>query len=395
MALLSSDYSKVLPIISSYYTVKDMQAHPKEDATRFLIAESDIGKTFPKFLDELSKSAMIATARRTNYESRLMPTISSTAVIAENAVIITVSKIAKTKPGGKNRVPVHLSLFFAAIIMILVDGVYRSNFVFAQAFLQDQLLIVGVYTMSLMGILGIHEMGHMIATKWHGIKASWPYFIPGVPGILPTFGAMIQIRSSMINRNVQFDVGIAGPIAGLLVAIIASVYGSSMSVLVPLDHAPLLLDGLQLIEMKSSIIMLAALQLTGNAGIGQDAVLIMSPVMFAAWFGFLITFLNLMPAWQLDGGHLVRAALGVHWHRILTYSSIGVLFGLQFYPMAMLVLILSMRSPESTPLDDVSKLSAKRKALFWVAIALAVLCAPVFDSAMYAPLPTGLFSFLP
>jgi membrane-associated protease RseP (regulator of RpoE activity) len=238
-------------------------------------------------------------------------------------------------------------------------------------------------------------MGHMIATKWHGIKSSWPYFIPGVPGILPTFGAMIQIRSSMINRNVQFDVGIAGPIAGLLVAVIASVYGSSMSVLVPLDHAPLLLDGLQLIEMKSSIIMLAAFQLTGNAGIGQDAVLIMSPVMFAAWFGFLITFLNLMPAWQLDGGHLVRAALGVRWHKILTYSSIGVLFGLQFYPMAMLVLILSMRSPESTPLDDVSKLSAKRKALFWVAIALAVLCAPVFNSAMYAPLPNGLFSFLP
>ncbi|MGI0005539.1 MAG: site-2 protease family protein, partial [Nitrososphaera sp.] len=68
--------------------------------------------------------------------------------------------------------------------------------------------------------------------------------------------------------------------------------------------------------------------------------------------------------------------------RILTYSSIGVLFGLGFYPMAFLVLIIAMRAPESTPLDDVSPLSKKRRVLFWVAIALAVLCAPLPDEAL-------------
>ena len=120
----------------------------------------------------------------------------------------------------------------------------------------------------------------------------------------------------------------------------------------------------------------------GEAASSDNTVLIASPVLFAAWIGFLITFLNLMPAAQLDGGHIVRSALGVRWHRILTYSSIGVLFGLGFYPMAFLVLLIAMRAPESTPLDDVSPLSKKRKALFWVAIALAVLCAPLPDEAL-------------
>ncbi len=393
MALfLNGDYSKALPVVSSFYTIRDMQRHSKEDAVRFLIAESDISKTFPGFLKELAKMDMIATAKRAKYVSRLIPTISSSTLTVENGVTITISKVTRTKRGRKYLVPIPIVLFFAAMAAILVDGVYRSQVEFAQAFIHDQLLLVGVYTMTLMGILGVHEMGHMIATRWHGIRASWPYFIPGIPGIFPTFGAMIQIRSSMINRNVQFDVGVAGPIAGLIVTVIASVYGSSISVLVPIDDAQDLFDGLNLMRINSNIIMLATFHLTGNMGIGEDVVLVMSPVLFAAWLGFLITFLNLLPAWQLDGGHLVRSALGVQWHRILTYSSVGVLFGLRFYPMAMLVLILSMRAPESTPLDDVTPLSKKRKVLFWVALALAVLCAPVFGTAVYTPLPTGIFS---
>jgi Zn-dependent protease len=111
----------------------------------------------------------------------------------------------------------------------------------------------------------------------------------------------------------------------------------------------------------------------------------MSPVLFAAWVGFLITFLNLLPAWQLDGGHLARSALGVRWHRVLTYSSVGVLTGLGYFIMAAFVLLFSSRAPESTPLDDVSPLSKKRKVLFWVAIALAVLCAPL-PAEIFRPL---------
>src|SRR5437899_12597712 len=86
-----------------------------------------------------------------------------------------------------------------------------------------------------MGILGIHELGHIIASKKHRLRVSWPYFIPGIPviGFVPTFGALIMSRGLIVNRNVLFDVGISGPIAGLVVAVIVSTYGAYLSPLMP------------------------------------------------------------------------------------------------------------------------------------------------------------------
>ncbi|MGI0018858.1 MAG: site-2 protease family protein [Nitrososphaera sp.] len=377
---VNGGYSRAVPAVSSFYTILDTQRHPTGDAVRFLIAENEIYSTFPKLLRELAKEGMIATAKRARYSSRLMPTLSSANLTVENRVVITVSKIQSARPRSKYLTSIPVILFLATLTVVFIDGLYKSGSDFTRLFVQDPILLAVVYTMSLLGILGVHEMGHMIANKWHGIRTSWPYFIPGIPGFfIPTFGAMIVTRSAMTNRNVLFDVGISGPIAGLIVTMVVSVYGASISVIIPDDQAQ---DIGGLMPLRSSILMTATLQLAGQDAASSDSVLIMSPVLFAAWVGFFITFLNLMPAAQLDGGHIVRSALGVRWHRILTYSSIGVLFGLGFYPMAFLVLIIAMRAPESTPLDDVSPLSKKRKALFWVAIALAVLCAPLPDEAL-------------
>lgn len=375
---LNGDFSRAAPIVSSFYTIVDTQKHPSEEAIRFLIAESSIQDTFPKMLRELAGVGMIATAKRVKYESRLMPTLSSSTLNVENGIVVTVSKLFRAKPRNKYLAYLPALLFSATLIVVFIDGLFRSDSEFARAFIQDPLLIAAVYTMSLMGILGVHEMGHMIANRWHGIRTSWPYFIPFIPGLfIPTLGALIVSRANMTNRNVLFDVGISGPIAGLIVTIIVSVYGSYTSVLISAEEAEELLQGLQLMPLNSSMLMMATHYLAGNAEANGDAVLVMSPVLFAAWVGFFITFLNLMPAAQLDGGHIVRATLGVRWHRILTYSSVGVLIGLQFYVMAFLVLFIASRAPESTPLDDVSPLSKKRKMLFWVAMALAVLCAPI------------------
>ncbi len=378
---VNGDYSRAVPAVSSFYTILDTQRHPTGDAVRFLIAENEIYSTFPKLLRELAREGMIATAKRARYSSRLMPTLSSANLTVENRVVITVSRIQGAKDRSRRLKSLPLILFIAVLAIVFVDGIYRS-LDFTTLIARDPLLLAAVYTMSLLGILGVHEMGHMIANKWHGIRTSWPYFIPGIPGIIPTFGAMIVMRSHMTNRNVLFDVGISGPIAGLIVTLVVSVYGASISVIIPADQAQ---DSGGLVPLRSNILMMATMQVSGNGGeaaSSENTVVIASPVLFAAWIGFLITFLNLMPAAQLDGGHIVRSALGVRWHRILTYSSIGVLFGLGFYPMAFLVLLIAMRAPESTPLDDVSPLSKKRKALFWVAIALAVLCAPLPDEAL-------------
>jgi membrane-associated protease RseP (regulator of RpoE activity) len=186
----------------------------------------------------------------------------------------------------------------------------------------------------------------------------------------------------MTNRNVMFDVGIAGPIAGLIVTIIVSIYGSSISTLITVQEAERLFGENQLgpLPFGESLLMIGTVHLTGMAV--EGTVLVMSPVLFAAWLGFLITFLNLLPAWQLDGGHLARSALGVRWHKVLTYASIAILFALRFYPMALLVLFFSMRAPESAPLDDVTPLSARRKALFFVALGIAIACAPIPASLM-------------
>jgi membrane-associated protease RseP (regulator of RpoE activity) len=103
----------------------------------------------------------------------------------------------------------------------------------------------------------------------------------------------------------------------------------------------------------------------------------MSPLLFAAWLGFLITFLNLLPAWQLDGGHMARALFGRKWHQIATYASMGVLAVLGYWFMALFILFLSTRSKDARPLDDISPLSKNRKRMFVVVVILGFLCAPL------------------
>ena len=120
--------------------------------------------------------------------------------------------------------------------------------------------------------------------------------------------------------------------------------------------------------------MSASLAIFGKGGTGHEV--IMTPMLFAAWFGFLITFLNLLPAWQLDGGHMARTLLNSKMHRYATFGSIAILFLLQYYFMAIFILILSSRNPSATPLDSVSPLSRNRKLAYFGIIGLAVLCAP-------------------
>jgi len=157
--------------------------------------------------------------------------------------------------------------------------------------------------------LGVHESGHLIAAKKHKIKASWPYFIPGVPVFgIPTFGALIQSKGLTINRDILFDVAIAGPIAGLVIAIIVCIFGAYTSPEISNELADELFKESQLMKMNMPLLMSISLDVFDKGG--KDTQVVMSPIMFAAWLGFLITFLNLLPAWQLDGGHRARALFG-------------------------------------------------------------------------------------
>ena len=227
--------------------------------------------------------------------------------------------------------------------------------------------------------MGVHEAGHLIAAKWHKIKTTWPYFIPGVPVFgIPTFGAFIQSRGLTVNRDILFDIAIAGPVAGLVVAIVVSAFGAYTSPVIDSQIAEQMFGTSQLVQMNENLIMMGMLELFDKSG--DNVEVIMSPIMFAAWLGFLITFLNLLPAWQLDGGHMSRVILGQKWHKIATYGSMGVLVLLNYWMMAILILILSSRSKDAQPLDDISPLSRNRKLVYIGVIALAILCAPIPNS---------------
>ncbi|HVZ62701.1 MAG TPA: site-2 protease family protein [Candidatus Nitrosotalea sp.] len=285
--------------------------------------------------------------------------------------------VSRFEPPKSRRSWIPRTLFAATIMTVMIDGYYRAMSANSIVKGDDPFYVAILYTASLIGILGIHELGHMIASKIHNLKISWPYFIPGIPvlGFVPTFGALIMSRGLIVNRNILFDVGISGPIAGLIVAIVVSTYGAYISPMIPSSQAHDLLEKSGLMEMHSSIIMDATIALVGKNAPNQE--LVMSPVLLAAWFGFLITFLNLLPAWQLDGGHIARATFGVKWHKILTYASIGVLASTGYYIMALFVLMFSMRSQDVRPLDDISPLSRKRRRMFGLVIVLAFLCAPL------------------
>ena len=277
-------------------------------------------------------------------------------------------------------------LFVIVISFVMIDGYYRTSGTNAIVEIGDPFQMAIIYTLALLGILGTHELGHIIAAKMHRLKTSWPYFIPGLPVIgIPTFGAFIQSKGLTINRRILFDVAIAGPIAGLVITMIVSLYGAYTAPILDQEIAEGLFADQILVEWEQGepLLMTASLAVFGKGGPGYEV--IMTPVMFAAWIGFLITFLNLLPAWQLDGGHMARTLLGQKIHRYATYGSMLVLVLLNYWIMAILILVMSTKNPSATPLDDITPLTRNRKIAYIGIIVLAFLCAP---------LPSGLFSGL-
>ncbi|MEM4443530.1 MAG: site-2 protease family protein [Candidatus Nitrosocaldus sp.] len=282
--------------------------------------------------------------------------------------------VPKVQPTRRFKPWMPVVLFIATVTVVLYDGLLRSDGLAGLVYGPWQM--AALYTLSLMGILGIHELGHMLASKAHRIKATWPFFIPGIPGFfVPTFGAVIFSRAPMTNRDALFDIGVSGPIAGLIVTIVVSFYGAMLSPLIDEAQARAMMANAQLIPLQPSLLMELAFEFTGKSVPGYVPVL--SPVAFAAWIGFLITFLNLLPAWQLDGGHIARATLGYKWQRRLTFVSVVILAALGYIFMAMFIMFMSARTQDVRPLDDVSPLSKGRRILFVVVLVLAVLCAPI------------------
>jgi membrane-associated protease RseP (regulator of RpoE activity) len=168
-----------------------------------------------------------------------------------------------------------------------------------------------VFSVPLMSILLAHEFGHFFAGKYHRVDVSPPYFIPLPLLGLGTLGAVIQIRERIRSRNALLDIGAAGPLAGMAVALPVLIYGLATS---PVEPIP---DGTYLLEGRSLLYLGLLFGLKGPIPEGYDIML--NPTAFAGWAGLLVTMINLIPFGQLDGGHVAYAMLGPRQDRVSRY----------------------------------------------------------------------------
>ncbi len=232
-------------------------------------------------------------------------------------------------------------------------------------FTDPRVLLAGIpFSFTLIGILLAHELGHYFACRYYSISASYPYFIPA-PTLIGTLGAFIRIRSPIVNRKALFDVGLAGPVVGFLFAVPALAVATAYSKLVPAAQAsaPLVFGDPLLARLLIAWL---------RPGV-SPADILMHPVGRAAWVGLFATALNLLPAGQLDGGHILYSLASERHRRVsLAVAFLLLPLGLKFWWgwcfWAALLLLVGFRHPPLLnrwePLD--------RKRLVWAAIAVLI-----------------------
>lgn len=226
------------------------------------------------------------------------------------------------------------------------------------------------YSVALMTILLAHEMGHFLQAVRYKVPASWPWFIPMPFSPLGTMGAVIFQASGRADRKQMFDIGITGPLAGLVVAIPVTIWGLADSRVVNMDEFggglsfgnPLLLEWL-------------AERQFGPLQPNQDVV--MTPLLHAGWVGILVTALNLIPIGQLDGGHILYGLIGRRAHRVAILLLWGALFGMWYsgnwsYIM-IVILLLTMGARHPPTRDDTVPLGPFRVLLGWLTLAFVVI----------------------
>ena len=293
---------------------------------------------------------------------KLMPVIRR---IDDQEVLLALPEVRAVRTG---RPWVNAVLFVATVISVMMTGATQSTGNLLLDILSGWPLALG-----LMGILLAHEFGHYFAARYHGVPASLPYFMP-MPFISPlgTFGAVIVNKGPMRDRRTLLDIGAAGPLAGLIVAIPVLLIGLSLS---PVDSQVCPPDQICFTEGNSLLYAAAKYVVFGRmlpAG-GDDVWL--HPLAFAGWAGILVTALNLLPVGTLDGGHVAHALLGRQAGRLYLPVLLG-LVGLGFlwqgwWLWAGLTFIFGRMGAQ--PLDDVTPLDGRRKAIAVLALVVFVL----------------------
>ena len=297
----------------------------------------------------------------------------------------------------KDNISVNIILFVLTVFSVMLagaqpEGPIPSDFVGQMLALGKSIFTGWPFALSLLGILLTHELGHYFMSRYHKTPATLPYFIPLPISLLGTMGAAIIMRGTPKNKRILFDIGVAGPIAGLIVAIPVLFYGLSLSTLGTIDPNPNgFIEGNSLIYMLAKYITFGQLLpspvapqgilywlqyfFTGRPVPFGGLDVFIHPVAFAGWAGLLVTGLNLIPAGTLDGGHVIYGLFGDKARKGFPFI-IGVLvvlgvFWSGWWFWAALLFWLGRVNAE--PLDQITTLDPTRRLLGFVMIIVFLL----------------------
>jgi len=365
-------------IVASQFQVKDAFLDPYGIPT-ILVTPEPTGEKFKNVVEQLRQQSLLGAIRATG-----------------DTLTIKVFQKPHLKPSRRT---INVGLFIATVVTVTIAGyfLWTGTFSGSQTLQAQYNLIVSpgaspyveaaTFAVGLLAIIGLHEFGHKAATTYHKLDATFPYFIPGPPPI-GTFGALISLKGPPANRDQLFDLGLSGPVVGFVVTMIVGVASMLFGpALTPARLASLnawnstcsaqlgvmtCFSGSGFPEQPLILVLLS--NLTGYI---NPNVIIDQQLFFAAKIGALLTFLNIVPAWQLDGGHISRAVFGPSGHRVATFAGLILLLASGFWAFALLVLVMMAFSRRGfagvEPLDDVSPVSNSRKILYILGIAMLVL----------------------
>jgi membrane-associated protease RseP (regulator of RpoE activity) len=297
-------------------------------------------------------------------------------------------------PKFQDRTAVHVILLLLTLCSTTFAGAlqyeaFRSGFSLVPTGLPWTQLLAGAlwYSGTIIAILGCHELGHYFACRYYDVDASLPFFLPN-PFLTGTFGAFIRIREPIASKRVLFDIGIAGPIAGFLVAVPALIVGIAMSNVVrlpdPLPPGTFNLGEPLLFRAVSWLIW----------GVTPEGYTVnLHPIAFAAWFGLLATAMNLFPIGQLDGGHISYAVMG-RYSSHLTMAMVLVALSLAYLStswvvwaglMVVMLFLFGRHHPRTD--DEHVPLDRTRKWLALLALVMFALC--------FSPVPIEVLDVIP
>ena len=267
-----------------------------------------------------------------------------------------------------------------------------QDFDFGMAMVDPTFLALGIpFSITMLCILGIHEMGHYLASRAWRVRATLPYFIP-FPSLIGTMGAVIKIKSRIPNRRALMDIGASGPLVGFVVSVLAMMVGMGLSQKVPLVSLEGGMEGFELGRSMLSIFL--ERMIIGD--LPEGYIIYDHPIFVAGWVGLFVTALNLLPVGQFDGGHIVYAIFG-RWHYMISRGCVLLLaafwaLGPPYDWLAtgdfisewwssrfpgwlvwiFLAVVLGRKHPP--PSDPYLNLDGRRKFIGYVSLAIFVLC---------------------